>query len=70
MTQVTQGSLTMVGLNTPTPQVFWNGKTVTGIVGIKVDWEDDEQRVKLKVNGTDDALYAEMLAGGINIKRG
>lgn len=66
----TIGSLVMVGLNTATPQIFWNGKLVSGIVGIRVDWESDEQRIRLMVNGTeDDATYAEMLVAGVNIKR-
>lgn len=66
----TQTSLTMLGLDTNAPQVFWNGRPVPGITSIRVDWEHDDQRVKLRVNGTDDALYAEMIASGINIKRG
>jgi len=36
MTQTAQGSLTMVGLNTPTPQVFWNGIKVAGVIGVGV----------------------------------
>ena len=63
------GALTMVGLNTAKPTVFWNGGIVPGIVGIKVDWEDDEQVIKLKVDGTDNAIYAELLVAGIHIKR-
>ena len=64
-----QGSLTMIGLNTSSPQVFWNGKKVPSIVAIKTEWEDDEARVKLKVNGTEDALYMELVAAGITVKR-
>lgn len=63
------GALTMVGLNTPSPTVFWNGKPIPGIVGVRVEWENDEQHVKLKVDGTDDAIYAELLVAGIHIKR-
>lgn len=46
-----QGSLTMVGLNTPAPQVFWNGAQVPCITGIRVDWEADSQRLWYRVNG-------------------
>jgi hypothetical protein len=69
MIHATQGSLTMVGLNTSSPQVFWNGKAVPGIVAIKTEWEDDEARVKLKVDGADDALYMELVAAGIVVKK-
>lgn len=63
------GSLTMLNLNTPNAQVFWNGKAIQGLVSVRVDWENDEQRVKLAVTGVDDAAYAEMQASGITIRR-
>lgn len=63
-----QSNLTMVGLNTPTPQVFWKGQKVEGITGIKVDWEDDEQRVTLRVSISNPELHAEMNAAGIKIR--
>lgn len=60
----------MVGLNTPDPKVFWNGKELAGILSVRVDCDDDEQRIKIKVSSSaSDELVAEMLAGGINIKR-
>jgi hypothetical protein len=58
----------MVGLNTDAPQVFWNGVLVTGITEIKVDWEGDEQRVKLKVVGFDDITYNQLREAGIIVK--
>ena len=67
--QTAKGSLTMVGLNTPAPKVFWNGELVPGIIAIRVDWELDEQRVRLRVNNTNQAVYAEMLLAGIIIKK-
>jgi hypothetical protein len=67
--QTAQGNLVMVGLNTPAPQVFWNGAEVQGITGIRVDWENDEQRIKLKVNGTDEAMYSELALAGVTIKK-
>lgn len=66
----TQGALTMVGLNTAKPTVFWNGGIVPGITGIRVDWEDDEQKVKLKVSEIDPAIQAAMLVAGITVKVG
>jgi hypothetical protein len=65
--QTTQGSLTMIGLNTDIPQVFWNGELVDGIVGITVDNDHDSKRVIFKVR--EDALFAEMQAAGITIRR-
>ena len=68
--QTAQGSLTMVGLNTETPRVFWNGNEVLGVTHIRVDCDADEQRVKLKVSSMVDALYAELVAANITVKRG
>jgi hypothetical protein len=66
---ITQGSLTLIGLNTPTPQVFWNGRLVPGIVGVRVDWDAEEHRVKLKVNASAYDLYVEMAEAGITVKQ-
>jgi hypothetical protein len=63
-----QSSLTMIGLNTTTPQVFWKGQLVAGITSIRVDWENDEQRVTLRVNTSNPELYTEMSAAGIKIR--
>jgi hypothetical protein len=67
MTQITQGSLTMIGLNTKTPSVFWNGHLVPFITGIRVEWEDDEQRVKLKVSEIEQSLLTELVAAGLAV---
>jgi hypothetical protein len=64
-----QGSLVMIGLNTDTPQVFFNGAAVPGITEVKVDWEHDEQRVKLRVNGSDDAIYMQLVDAGVTVKK-
>ena len=59
----------MVGVHTPNPQVFWNGVEVLGIISIKAECEDGEQRVKLKTfDAAQDAILAEMRAAGIIIK--
>jgi hypothetical protein len=65
--QITQTSLTMIGLNTNEPQVFWNGAKVEGIVGIAVANDAETQRVILKIS--EDPLLAEMQAAGITIRR-
>ena len=67
MTQTTQASLTMVGLNTNAPQVFWNGAPVLHITSVRVDWEHDEQRIKLHVNAID-PIHDELQAAGVMVK--
>lgn len=69
MITTAKGTLTMVGLNTPAPRVFWNGVEVPGIKSIKTNWEDGEQQVKLRVKGTADALYMELVTAGIVVKK-
>lgn len=67
--QSAQGSLVMIGLNTPTKQVFWNGVEVQNITEIKTDWESDEQRVKLKVSALL-PIHDELRAAGVTVKVG
>ena len=67
MIQTTQGSLVLVGMNTATPQVFWNGQLVPGVTGIHVDNETDINRVVLKV--PEDPIIAELKAAGITVRR-
>jgi hypothetical protein len=66
--QTTQGSLVLVGLNTNTPQVFWNGQIVGGITGIQVNNNELQTSVVFKMN--EDPVIAEMKAAGITVKRG
>jgi hypothetical protein len=42
---------------------------VPNINAIRVDWEADEQRIKLKVSDIDPALQAELLVAGISVKK-
>lgn len=71
MLQTAQGSLTMVGLNTDHPKIFWNGVLLSGITSVRTDWEDGEKHVRLKLGGViSAALEAEMAASGITIKKG
>ena len=66
--QTTQGNLVLIGMNTPSPQVFWNGVQVQGVTGINVSNNTDAQRVLLAL--TEDPIIAELKAAGIIIKRG
>lgn len=63
--QLAQGSLAIVDGD----KVFWNGDPVPGIVSVKLNYEDGDTQVKLKVNGTADALYMDMVSAGIFIKK-
>ena len=65
----TKGSLTMVGLNTSTPVVFWNGVKVPNVTAVRTDWDMDEQRVKLKVTSMDEEMFQQLTLGGIIVKR-
>jgi hypothetical protein len=67
--QIVQGSLVIIGANTSTPQVLFNGHQVAGVIGIRIDWEQDEHHVKLKVNGTDDSTYVALASAGVQIKK-
>lgn len=67
--QTAQGALVMVGLNTASPKIFWNGEEVTGISGIKVEWSPKEQEIKLRVDGNDDADYMALVSAGISVKK-
>lgn len=63
--QLAQGSLAIVDGD----KVFWKGEAVPGIVSVKLNYEDGDTQVKLKVNGTADALYMDMVSAGIFIKK-
>ena len=66
---IVQGSLVLIGLNTPTPKVLFNGVEVVGIERIRTEWEQDEHKVKLIVNGTDDAMYMALVDAGVTVKK-
>ena len=67
MLNSTQGSLVMVGLNTETPQVFWNGAKVDGVLGIAVDSGAAVRKVVLRVQ--EDPVLDEMQAAGVIVRR-
>ncbi len=62
----TQGSLTMLNLHTPEPQIFWNGQLISA-VGVTVLSDATKQTVTIKVQ--EDPVFAEMTAAGIKIVR-
>lgn len=63
------GNLTIIGINTQNLKVFWNGVEVPGILTVDVNWDADDHRVKLRVNGNTDSLYLEMASEGVVIKK-
>jgi hypothetical protein len=70
MTQLTQGALVIVGLNTAATQVFWNGAPVQGVVEVKVTWTAAKQKIKLTVNVANATLYEQLVSAGIVVKTG
>jgi hypothetical protein len=64
--QTTQGSLVIVGANTPDARVYWNGQEVIN-AGFSVQNTCGIVRVMLRV--AEDPILAEMQAAGITIKR-
>lgn len=67
--QTAQGSLTIINPHTLTPEVYWNGRLVSGVKRIHVHSDEDESRVKLVVNGNDDETYAQMIVAGVHVKK-
>jgi hypothetical protein len=63
-----QGSLVMVGLNTGTPQVFWNGQLVEGVNGINIVNNSARQSVVLSL--PESPQITSMQSAGITIRRG
>lgn len=63
--QLAQGDLTIVNGD----KVYWKGALVPGVLSIKLNHEDGDTQVKLKVNGTNDTLYMEMVTAGIIVKK-
>lgn len=59
----------IVGIHSDAPEVFWKGTKVPGVVSIKANFADGESQVKLKVNGTADALYMQLVTAGIQVKK-
>lgn len=62
-----QGSLVMIGLNTNSPQIFWNGIKLEGITGIQVDNDEQDHKVVLRMK--EDATVSELRAAGIAVRR-
>lgn len=64
-------NLTMTGLNTTIPRVFWGGIEILGITEINiVNRVNKEASISLRLKGTNDALYMELIEAGIQVKKG
>lgn len=64
--QSTSGALVIVDPNTPQPSVFWKGKKVENLAGLRIV----DGKVVLTVTPTPtDLLYAELEAAGVKIKK-
>jgi hypothetical protein len=61
-------NLTVLNPNTAVPQVFWNGIQINGVRRVRILSDEDTQRVKIVVSGTQSDLYAEMRAADIVVK--
>lgn len=68
MANVEVGDLTLLNMHTREPKVYWRGLLVPNVLKVHVRWDDDDNQVKLVVQGQADA-YDEMEAAGIEIKR-
>lgn len=69
MTQIVQGSLVMIGMNTNKPQVYWNGNQILNITAIHAVWEEDDLRIALRVTAMEDELMLQLQAQGIKVKK-
>lgn len=69
MTQIVQGSLVMIGMNTNKPQVYWNGNQILGITAIHAIWEEEDLRISLRVTAIEDELLAQLQTQGIKVKK-
>lgn len=71
--EAAQAALTILGLHTNAPAVFWRGQRLTHVVRVRGHADATDGEVTVKVYDPADeheALYVEMEAAGINIKRG
>lgn len=72
MLQSTRGSLVIVGLNTALPEFFWKGQKLNHVIGMRGHFDTDDNHLKLRIDdqvGAQEALYTEMTAAGVSIKR-
>lgn len=66
-------ALTILGLHTDAPAVFWRGQRLAHVVRVRGHADATDGEVTLKVydpTGEQEALYLEMEAAGITVKRG
>ena len=65
--ELAKGSLVIVDAHTETPTVYFKGRVVDTLEGIKVSWDQDTNKVMLIVHSS--ALAQEMTAAGIKVRR-
>lgn len=72
MLDVAKGNFVVVGLNLPTRKCYWNGVELTEVLSSVSHVDEDTNHIKLTVQNTTnfDAVYAQMTAAGIKIKKG
>ena len=73
MLESAKTDLTLLGMHLPGPSVFWRGTRLLHVVRVRAHADQDDGDVTIKVQdpaGEQEALYAEMAAAGIIIRRG
>lgn len=66
-------ALTILGMHTTTPEVFWHGAKLNHVVRVRGHSDEDGAEVTIRVNdptGAQDQIYAEMVLAGIRVKKG
>jgi hypothetical protein len=65
--EVTQGSLVIVGSNTPDMKVYFNGTQIEGVKDLTLNWDPVSPRVTLTLNET--SQVQELKQSGISVRR-
>lgn len=65
--QIAQGSLVIIGANTKTPNVMWNGRQVEGFVDVKVNFSN-KVTLKIKKEFLESDSVKAVVAAGISVK--
>lgn len=65
--QVVQGSLVIIGANTKTPSVMFNGRKVEGLTDVKVNFSG-KVTLKVKKQNMQDQVVIDLIAADIEVK--
>lgn len=63
------GNFMIVGINTTSPSFYWRGVKIPFIVRAHINWENDDQKIKLVVVNMETDLLNELVSAGITIKQ-